>query len=261
MATGAIVAGTAIAGAYAASQKNKGSSGGTTTVQNQTPWQSAQLNAGFDHARALFDEYQQKDPYGGPTYAPPNDTQQQGVNRLVVNANGNGRRLENTTAQAALGLLRQDDNFTRNASQLANNGAGPANATAQNTLTRAATGALSMPTTQAGQQGLDATNGALASANGLLARSNGDPAQAALATANQYANSDAVQGQIDAAAHSAKQLYIRRYPEDVERAVRADAARYLWRMAQGLPSDGSFREMWPAIAMVANSYTDPASVI
>lgn len=64
-----------------------------------------------------------------------------------------------------------------------------------------------------------------------------------------------------AAAHSAKQIYIRRYPEDVERAVRADAARYLWRMAQGLPSDGSFREMWPAIAMVANSYTDPASVI
>lgn len=63
-----------------------------------------------------------------------------------------------------------------------------------------------------------------------------------------------------AAAHSAKQLYLRRYPADVERAVRADAARYLWTVGRGA-QPGDFRETWPAIAEVLDSYLDPAAVI
>lgn len=63
-----------------------------------------------------------------------------------------------------------------------------------------------------------------------------------------------------AATHSSAALSLRRYPADVERAVRADAARYLWRASQGYP-EGGFREMWPAIAMTMHSYQDAAAVI
>lgn len=63
-----------------------------------------------------------------------------------------------------------------------------------------------------------------------------------------------------AAAHTTQALYLRRFPLDVERAVAADAARYLWRASQGYP-EGSFREMWPAIHDTFASYVDPASVI
>lgn len=63
-----------------------------------------------------------------------------------------------------------------------------------------------------------------------------------------------------AATHSGVALYLRRYPADIERAVRADAARYLWRASQGYP-EGGFREMWPAIAMTMYSYQDAAAVI
>ncbi len=63
-----------------------------------------------------------------------------------------------------------------------------------------------------------------------------------------------------AATHSNDQVYLRRYPADVERAVRADAARYLWRSSQGMP-EGGFREMWPAISSCVQSYVDPAGVI
>ena len=63
-----------------------------------------------------------------------------------------------------------------------------------------------------------------------------------------------------AAAHSAKALYLRRYPAKLERAVRSDAARYLWGANQGYP-EGSFREKWPAIAAVLNQLVEPASVI
>lgn len=63
-----------------------------------------------------------------------------------------------------------------------------------------------------------------------------------------------------AATHSTDQVYLRRYPADVERAVRADAARYLWRSSQGYP-EGGFREMWPAISSCVQSYVDPAGVI
>lgn len=63
-----------------------------------------------------------------------------------------------------------------------------------------------------------------------------------------------------AATHSTVAMYLRRYPADIERAVRADAARYLYRASQGYP-EGGFREMWPAIAMCASSYLDAAAVV
>ena len=62
-----------------------------------------------------------------------------------------------------------------------------------------------------------------------------------------------------AVAHSTKAISLRRFPLDIERAVRADAARYLWRAAQGFP-EGGFREMWPAIASTLDSYRDPAGL-
>lgn len=65
-----------------------------------------------------------------------------------------------------------------------------------------------------------------------------------------------------AATHSAVDMYQRRFPADIERAVRADAARYLWSSAQGQSFDGTstFRERWPAISAAMASYTDPAAV-
>ena len=49
-----------------------------------------------------------------------------------------------------------------------------------------------------------------------------------------------------AASHTGAAIRIRRYPEDVERAVRADASRWLWRQAQG--EYGDDRSMpWQAI--------------
>jgi hypothetical protein len=63
-----------------------------------------------------------------------------------------------------------------------------------------------------------------------------------------------------AAAHTSAAVYLRRYPAHIERAVRSDAARYLWRASAGYPGEG-FREMWPAIDSVLTSLTDPAAVI
>lgn len=62
-----------------------------------------------------------------------------------------------------------------------------------------------------------------------------------------------------AATHTTKALSIRRFPDDLERAVRADAARFLWRTSQGMP-EGSFREAWPAISDTFANYLDPAGV-
>lgn len=64
-----------------------------------------------------------------------------------------------------------------------------------------------------------------------------------------------------AAAQSSVAVYVRRYPADIERAVRSDAARHLWRAHQGFPNEGQFREMWPAIKSVVLSYMEPAAVI
>lgn len=66
-----------------------------------------------------------------------------------------------------------------------------------------------------------------------------------------------------AATHSGVAMYLRKYPSDIERAVRADAVRYLWSSAQGQAYDGTgtFRERWPAISMAMSSYLDPAGVI
>lgn len=52
-----------------------------------------------------------------------------------------------------------------------------------------------------------------------------------------------------AATHdTAKTVYLRRYPRDVERAVSADAARYLWWASRGMLDTGaSMREPWPMI--------------
>ena len=52
-----------------------------------------------------------------------------------------------------------------------------------------------------------------------------------------------------AATHAtAKTVYIRRYPRDVERAVSADAARYHWWASRGMMDTGaSMREPWPMI--------------
>ena len=55
-------------------------------------------------------------------------------------------------------------------------------------------------------------------------------------------------------------ISLRRYPEDIERAVRADAARYLWRASQGMPEQ-SFTETWGAIRGTLLSYMDAAAVI
>jgi hypothetical protein len=63
-----------------------------------------------------------------------------------------------------------------------------------------------------------------------------------------------------AAAHTDAPVYLRRYPGHIERAVRADAARYLWRSSAGYPGEG-FREMWPAIDSVLSSLRDPAAVV
>jgi hypothetical protein len=63
-----------------------------------------------------------------------------------------------------------------------------------------------------------------------------------------------------AATHSAAAINLRTYPDDIERAVTTDAARYLWRYSQGL-LEGSFGEMWPAIAGTLNSYTDAGGYI
>lgn len=63
-----------------------------------------------------------------------------------------------------------------------------------------------------------------------------------------------------AAAHAAVQVYLRRFPDDVERAVRADAGRYLWSASSGFEGS-TFRDKWPAIADCVASYTDPAAVI
>ena len=59
-----------------------------------------------------------------------------------------------------------------------------------------------------------------------------------------------------AATHdTGKTVYIRRYPRDVERAVSADAARYLWWASRGMmDSSASMREPWPMIRDSLLSY-------
>lgn len=189
--------GMAIMGGLAASQAGKKSARTTTETTNQTPWQAAQLNAGFDHSRALFDDYQQRTPFAGPDTVGLNDPQREGVGQLLGAARVNGKYLENATAATAGTLLRQGNNFVGNANDLATNGAAPANATAAGVLTRAANGQLPMPTTATGAQGGAAMTGALNQTDALTARAGRDPAQAALTTGNDFANSDVVQQQID----------------------------------------------------------------
>jgi hypothetical protein len=59
-----------------------------------------------------------------------------------------------------------------------------------------------------------------------------------------------------AATHAtAKTVYIRRYPRDVERAVSADAARYMWWASRGMMDQASvMREPWPAIRDSLQNY-------
>ena len=59
-----------------------------------------------------------------------------------------------------------------------------------------------------------------------------------------------------AATHdTAKTVYIRRYPRDVERVVSADAARYMWWASRGMMDQTSImREPWPAIRDSLRNY-------
>lgn len=65
-----------------------------------------------------------------------------------------------------------------------------------------------------------------------------------------------------AVAHAAVNMYIRRYPADIERAVAADAARYLWWGARGaVDQAGVMREPWPVIRDTLLGYANPAAVV
>lgn len=67
-----------------------------------------------------------------------------------------------------------------------------------------------------------------------------------------------------AAAHTTQALNIRRYPEDVEWAVVADAARKMWQQANGYQIDigaNAFTTRWPAIRDTLNAYAMPTLVL
>ena len=60
-----------------------------------------------------------------------------------------------------------------------------------------------------------------------------------------------------AAAHTAQAILLRRYPEDIERAVSGEAARWMWHAAGGYQSDlggTPFSSRWPAIRDIINRY-------
>lgn len=61
-----------------------------------------------------------------------------------------------------------------------------------------------------------------------------------------------------AAAHTSQALLIRRYPDDIERAVSAEAARWLWHAAGGYqPELGTteFSQRWPSIRDTLRRYS------
>ncbi len=58
-----------------------------------------------------------------------------------------------------------------------------------------------------------------------------------------------------AASHTNAAVLLRRFPEDLERAVAKDASRHIWTAAQGYPSEGrTDTSSWPMIRDVLNDY-------
>lgn len=138
------------------------------------------------------------DPYSGDTTANQDPRVQQALDAGAAYATGPGGALASQATNAAGQMIGATPGYLDRATQMATNGAGPMNATAQGVLTAAASGQPLATTGATGIAGQQNVASGVQNAQGLVARAQGDPAQAALTTGNQFANSDVVQGQIDA---------------------------------------------------------------
>jgi hypothetical protein len=201
------VAGGAAASASKAPKTTTEKSG--TTAQSTGPWQPQQefVYQTLEDGQSNYEEAKARGTYSGDLSAGMNDTTRAGLTAATDYATGTGATLAANAATNAGTLMGATDGFTRTAASLAGNGAGPANATAQGVLTRAANGEALAGPNAARTSGLAGQMGALSTAQALTDRANGDPAARALATGGAFAENPTVQGQIDAANRDAARTY------------------------------------------------------
>lgn len=197
----AVTAATTAAGA-AASATNKPKAQTATTTTNSEPWENQKpfIQQTMADAQSNYQAQGVRGAYQGDTSADMNDLTKAGLDQTVDYANGQGGALASQASDAAGTMLGAAPGFVDRATNIATNGAGPANATASGVLTQAANGQPMTGPTAAGTAGLDGQTGALSTAQGLVQQAQGDPAQRALTTAQGYANDPTVDAQIDAAA-------------------------------------------------------------
>src|SRR5437762_326927 len=139
--TAAVIAGTAVAGAAASASSKSGGSKSSTQTTNSAPWavQSNYLQNGFSNAEALYQAGQGMN-YDGPYSAAQNGLQKEAAGGLVDYARGTGTDLARGVGSSAQGLLGASQGFTGTAAQMAQQGGGALNGTAQNALTAQAGG-------------------------------------------------------------------------------------------------------------------------
>lgn len=195
--TAAVVAGGAILGGVAASSSRPKASANTQTqTTNSEPWapQGIRLESNYVLAEDLKAQQWNRGPWQGDLSPDMDPLRRQALDGSAAFANGQGAAIAGQANNAAGTLISAAPGFVDRAGALATTGTGGMNATAQNTLTAAASGAPLADASRA----TGALDAALATSRGLAPT--GDPAQRALTTGGQFADSDVVRQQIDNAA-------------------------------------------------------------
>jgi len=195
----AVVGGMAAAGALSSATSKKSQ----TSTSTSQPWsvQQPHLQQAFTDAQSNYEAAKGRDAWEAtnPTTAGLNDTQREAAAVAADYARGQGATNAALASQQAGALMGAGTGFLNNAGALAQNGAGPADATAAGVLTRAANGQAMGSAGVAGASGLAGQQGALATAQGLAAQGQTDLNPGIAAAAQGYMNSDLINGQVDAA--------------------------------------------------------------
>ncbi len=171
-----------------------GSLFGSTKMQTSTsssdPWkdQVPYLQEAFSQAQNIYNSQKDTPAYQGNLYTGLNNTQMAGINGIGNWVNGSGAALSNAAAQGAYQGLGDAVSFGNNATNFAGGNFGQVPASQAGVLS------------SFGRQALGDYQGIQSGLNNFLTTAQNDPTQANISNAQQYANSGALQQQIDAAA-------------------------------------------------------------
>lgn len=182
--------------AYSANKQAKAAKKGSSS--ETAPWseQSPYLKEAFKEGQTIYQDAKGTPYFEGDLYAKLNGVQTGAIQGTQDWTGGMGQQLVNGASGAALGSMGNATMAGQNASQFANGNFGVTSGANQGVINGVNGTALG---------GMGQLGSAIGAANGALGMASGDPTQANISAAGQYADNPYLQGQIDAASNDAVQ--------------------------------------------------------